>query len=1200
MCQLRTKPQKCSPIRELLEQAPPAPQFWGEKHPSPYSSDAWTEFSSHKTFPQNPPKLGGRGAKAVPNKSAMKSLVEHLSAFFTPWHGNSKSALEAGVHSPEKNDSKHWLSSTKLFAQVMLCVAILSVGMAISNSAVFAQSITPTITTSTLQSTLAGSASGATVSNVTITSNVSGKGISVGTSGVGTFTNAGGFPGDGIVLRTGTLNSRTISTGGGGSFPNFDITTVEFDVKPQYNSFGLNYSFFSWEYPEYVGSSFNDNIDIIITGPGLPVAGVNLASLPNTTTPIQINTINGTTNSAFFFKAGCSLLSSLCPDAVNAGSEFTMDGGTVPLKNFTAQVQAGQTYHVKATINDIADSQKDSQAYFNTVFSGPPDTTISKSVSPLGPVTPGTQLTYSITLSNKGISSDNVNVSDNIPSNSTYVAGSASNGGTLSGSTINWSNLIVPAGTCANVACTSTTPGTLTLTFKVLAGTILTPIQNNVSFSTNLPYTPSSTASNTVATPVGYSDLTITKTHTGSFTQGQVGATYTLTATNSGAGATNGTVTVVDTLPVGLTATAISGTGWTCTLATLTCTRSDALAVGASYPSITITVTVASNAAPSVTNSATVSGGGEATTTNNSTTDLTNINGIPDLTITKTHTGNFTKGQTGVYTLTVTNSGTAATSSSMSVTDTLPTGLSFVSGTGTGWTCSATGQNVTCTNPGTTPLAANGTSLITITVNVTASTPVGTNSITNTANVSGGGETNTTNNSATDPTTVIALADLRLSKIATPSSPSVGGNFTYTITVTNDGPSPATNVQVTDKLPLTTEVLINSSSITATQGSTAYNAITPSVLWTVGTLAPNASATLTIPATRLTPIYNLNIAEVTASDQPDPDSTPNNKVAGEDDQASVTVPEQLVDIAVTKTVDHPTPTVGQTVVFTVSVTNTSSTFIATGVGLKDVLPAGLAYQSSNPGQGVYNSGTGVWSVGSLSVGSTATLTIPATVNASGTITNTAQLSALDQSDSNSANNSGSAVLTVSVPSNPKLILVKRITAINANPITTVVDPNTTADPNDNEPNWPTNYLKGAIDGGIVKPGDEMEYTIYFLSSGDVPLTKIAVCDLVPANNTFSPSAFNGLTPTDGGLPGADSGMALAIGPTMTYLSNAADTDRGEFFVSGTTPTTNCSGANTNGAVVVKIVTGANTIPNATAPGTPNNSYGFIRFRAKVN
>jgi trimeric autotransporter adhesin len=120
-------------------------------------------------------------------------------------------------------------------------------------------------------------------------------------------------------------------------------------------------------------------------------------------------------------------------------------------------------------------------------------------------------------------------------------------------------------------------------------------------------------------------DLTVTKTHTGSFTQGQTGATYTIKVTNSGTAISSGTVSMVDTLPAGLTATALSGTNWSCVLGTLTCTCSDALGIGASYEDITLTVDVAPTAAPSVTNTATVSGGGEVNTGNNTANDLTTI-----------------------------------------------------------------------------------------------------------------------------------------------------------------------------------------------------------------------------------------------------------------------------------------------------------------------------------------------------------------------------------------------------------------------------------------------------------------------------------------------------------------------------------------------------------------------------------------------
>jgi hypothetical protein len=121
------------------------------------------------------------------------------------------------------------------------------------------------------------------------------------------------------------------------------------------------------------------------------------------------------------------------------------------------------------------------------------------------------------------------------------------------------------------------------------------------------------------------SDMTITLTHSGSFRQGQTGATYTTTVTNVGSAASAGSVSVSDSLPVGLTATAISGANWNCTFSTLTCARNDAVAAGSSYPPITLTLNVASDAPSSVTNAAAVSGGGETNLANDNATSLTAI-----------------------------------------------------------------------------------------------------------------------------------------------------------------------------------------------------------------------------------------------------------------------------------------------------------------------------------------------------------------------------------------------------------------------------------------------------------------------------------------------------------------------------------------------------------------------------------------------
>src|SRR6185312_8875629 len=109
---------------------------------------------------------------------------------------------------------------------------------------------------------------------------------------------------------------------------------------------------------------------------------------------------------------------------------------------------------------------------------------------------------------------------------------------------------------------------------------------------------------------------------------------------------------------------------------------------GATYPVITLTVNVANNAAASVTNTANISGGGQSNTTNDTATNPTTINQLPDLTVTKSHSGNFTQGQVGAtYSITATNSGSAATSGTVTVTDTLPAGLTATAISGTGWTC---------------------------------------------------------------------------------------------------------------------------------------------------------------------------------------------------------------------------------------------------------------------------------------------------------------------------------------------------------------------------------------------------------------------------------------------------------------------------------------------------------------------------------
>ena len=138
-----------------------------------------------------------------------------------------------------------------------------------------------------------------------------------------------------------------------------------------------------------------------------------------------------------------------------------------------------------------------------------------------------------------------------------------------------------------------------------------------------------------------------------------------------------------------------------------------------------------------------------------------------DLSVNKSHVGNFRQGQNGAtYSLRVANSGAAAATGTITVSDDLPMGLSFTSASGSGWSCAAIGQTVTCTSAN--PIAIGGTSTINLAVNVAADAP---SLVVNQASVACGAPCIATGNPATDPTTI------------TPRSAPVGVVSTPTMTL---------------------------------------------------------------------------------------------------------------------------------------------------------------------------------------------------------------------------------------------------------------------------------------------------------------------------------------------------------------------------------------------------------------------------------
>jgi uncharacterized repeat protein (TIGR01451 family) len=247
--------------------------------------------------------------------------------------------------------------------------------------------------------------------------------------------------------------------------------------------------------------------------------------------------------------------------------------------------------------------------------------------------------------------------------------------------------------------------------------------------------------------------LTVSTTHAGNFNLGQSGAGYSVTVSNAAlAGPTSGTVTVTDFIPAGLTVGSMTGTGWSCSSNACTRTNTDTLEAGASYPPIMVRVDVAGNALPQVTNIVTVSGGGSPGA---GAEDPTFIGAsTPVLEISATHNGNFSQmQQSATYTLIAGNQMAAAatTTSTVTVTDTLPAGLNLVSMAGTGWTCPANACTRNDSLPGGGVYPA-----ITVTVNVAQDAP---SQVTNQVTVSGGGSANA---SASD-VTFISVANCGIS-----------------------------------------------------------------------------------------------------------------------------------------------------------------------------------------------------------------------------------------------------------------------------------------------------------------------------------------------------------------------------------------------------------------------------------------------------
>ncbi|MEO0770396.1 MAG: GEVED domain-containing protein [Cyanobacteria bacterium J06649_4] len=172
-------------------------------------------------------------------------------------------------------------------------------------------------------------------------------------------------------------------------------------------------------------------------------------------------------------------------------------------------------------------------------------------------------------------------------------------------------------------------------------------------------------------------------------------------------------------------------------------------------------------------------------------------------------------------------------------------------------------------------------------------------------------------------------------------------------------------------------------------------------------------------------------------------------------------------------------------------------------------------------------------------------------------------------------------ITISA-STPALRLVKRVTRVGTTNFTAFVDDGTAGN-DDNAANWPSaTYLAGEV-AAPAEPGEEVDYTIYYLSDGNTPINNISICDFVPDNTTYVANSMV-------------SNLGNAGDTVLTDTD--ADVDGAQQFAAGATPGAPCPGVgNTDGGVLINI---PGTAGNATAPGTPTSSFGYVRFTVVVD
>ena len=393
-------------------------------------------------------------------------------------------------------------------------------------------------------------------------------------------------------------------------------------------------------------------------------------------------------------------------------------------------------------------------------------------------------------------------------------------------------------------------------------------------------------------------------------------------------------------------------------------------------------------------------------------------------------------GDTVIFTLSATNEGPSDDNGGSIVTDVLPVGYTYISDTGN--TSNGTYDNVS--GEWVLPALTNGDSA-SIAINVSVNAPIGAaNEYTNVAQVTTAtnfDSDSTPNNddgdqSEDDEASVITtpqVADLEVTNSVSQPTANPGDALTLTVDVLNNGPNDATNVSIENIVPSGfTVTTINNS------GSQTGNTIS----WTVITIPTGTTTTLTFEVTVNNPLNTadeyLNTVQVTAVNQFDSDSAPNNDDGdqSEDDEDNSLITLQSTDLEIVNTVSPDSGNPGDSLIFRIDVIN-NGTDDATNVDIENIVPSGFTVTN------IDNSGTQManilsWNGLNIPNGTTTTLTFEVTINiptnTDGEYLNTVQVVAVDQLDPDSAPNNDDGDQSEDDEDNAEIVLIPADLSLN--------------------------------------------------------------------------------------------------------------------------------------------------------------------------